>query len=525
MVPGIPAPAAVPRCHSEYFVDDEEDNFWWTRGIFQNPRAVVKWDHVDESRPSRGIVEPGRKVSYSELFFDLVMVTNISLLGEAYQHDKMHVLEIAVCYRVLYECWSTATLYATKYYTDDIISKMVMGALMFCFILCGVKLDAEFPDNASNLGFYAGVFHLVMLFPNFRVWSCLREYRTFVWRDALLPCIVKGFGLIASSYAPAEAVLPLFIIWPTASIIWTLIHYGCLRVPKAKRAPMDLDHFIDRRHCFRLIVLGEVVTGLTINPETYTWFNIGMIAAGFLVVFNMKLLAFDVDIVPLKRHCLHVGDVRRVVLFVESAFLFDGAMGLAGSCIKIVLGTLLKHGIAHGDHYYPDYERAKNAHLLLCACIAFGIAMLTIERLTHDHGHIFDDDDLKEKAADANAFAPPYEETKEETSRLLPNYGSTRQKKASWAADVEDPAPAVMTAKAREKEHWSKVFAKHIFRFQLCTRLLATVLATILGFVCLRIDQQYEFFLVLLGLFTVALTLNPKPQPEPKPKPQPQPKP
>lgn len=89
-----------PEC-----ADEDTNLFWWRRGLIQSPRAVVRWDHTDENRTSRGLAEKGRRVSWSELFLDLVLVTNVALLGDAYNSGDLTVVEASVLYRAIYNCW------------------------------------------------------------------------------------------------------------------------------------------------------------------------------------------------------------------------------------------------------------------------------------------------------------------------------------------------------------------------------------------------------------------------------------
>mmetsp|Transcript_38566 Transcript_38566/g.120753 ORF Transcript_38566/g.120753 Transcript_38566/m.120753 type:complete len:505 (-) Transcript_38566:204-1718(-) len=491
---------AKPKaCHAE----EEPENFWWQRGLFQPPRAVVKWDHTIEGKPSRGIAEPGRKVSYSELFFDLVLVTNISRLGESYQEGHLPLAAALVCYRVLYECWMASTTYASRYYTDDLLSKGVVGALMFVLVLCGLRLDDAFPANTRSLGFFAGVFHLVMFIPNARVWRCLPEYRTFALREALVPCLFKGTAFIAASiYAPEEYILVADVGIIVSAIVWSLIHYGCFMLPKANRAPIHVDHYIERRSCYRLIVFGEVITGVTVNPADYSFISIGLIALGFLLVFNAKLLAFDVDVVPVSRHVMRVGGVARVMTYIESAVIFDGTMGLMGSCVKIVLGTLIESETVADK----DYARAESAHLTLCFCVAIGIATLTIERLMHDHGHIFGE----EVAEDVDEKTPLVEETKYGSMVVREHFdaiGSPNVKSTIGDIEFVDELNADAIEAARNEKDYNRRLAKTIWGVQMACHVMGTAAATALGIVCLRIDEDFEFLLVLAALWGITASM------------------
>jgi len=220
----------------------EEESFWWRRGIFQKPRAVVRWDHTEEGKVSRGIAEEGRKVTWSELFFDLVFVTLIAKLGEAFQEGHLTLLQVIVMFRVLYDNWLVSTIYSCRFFTDDVPSKLFVGAQMFLLILAGLKLNEPFAESARNFLFFGGVFQLFTALPYLRVFFHLKEYRAFVVHDGIFPGLVKGACYIAISRGSVEWLVPgmLIVLVGMLSFMFCSYFFTCLRFKKANRVPMHV---------------------------------------------------------------------------------------------------------------------------------------------------------------------------------------------------------------------------------------------------------------------------------------------
>ncbi|KAJ8605660.1 hypothetical protein CTAYLR_000171 [Chrysophaeum taylorii] len=433
---------------------DEENAFWWQRGLIQAPRCVVKWDHVDEDRESKGIAEKGRKVTWSELFLDLILVTNIGKLGEAYQAGDLSLLEAVVLYRIIYACWWSTTQYAGRFFCDNLVDKYACtGLLMFLLCCAGLRIGGgyEFVATAQTVARAAAAYHAVMSVLYFRVVASLPSTRAHMVRHGVVPGVLEAVGnLVAARVSDPVWMLGALLFVGLFIPAFHGVGYNCFRIPKRDRVPVHVDHLIERRGCLRLILFGEVVTGCTITPARLGVTAILPVALAFLIVLNMKLLAFDVDVVPIKRHCYRVGGFFRPWIYLEAAFFFDVAMAVAGSCVRIVL-TLMLVTQPH------TWKRADDAHTLLCLCVATAIACLTLERLTHNLSHILG------------------------TDHWWTYWGTFRKQPY---LSIRDPDPS----------------ARRIFHVQLLTHVAIILLCVTLAAYCNTIDSPYELTLVVAGL-------------------------
>ncbi|KAJ8602859.1 hypothetical protein CTAYLR_008944 [Chrysophaeum taylorii] len=448
--------------HGQHEEEDEENWFWWQRGLVHAPRAVVVWDHTDESRESRGIVEPGRKVTWSELFLDLVLVTNVAKLGEAYQSGALSLMEVALLYRTIHNCWWSTTKYAMRFHTDDLPHKAKTGLCMFFLLFAGLRLGAPFGPAARQVALAAGLYHAVMAASVWRVVASIPEARRHMTRDALVPSILEAAGCLVASRLEAH-VFGLLTVLAFFELFWSaLVHYAWETLPKKERIPVHIHHLVERRGCIRLILMGEVVTGCAVSTRI-TPESVASVSLAFLSIFNMKLLAFDVDSVPSRRHAVRIGVFARPLIWLEAAFAFDFCMGIAGSCVRIILSMLTSDITS---------VRAEEAHVLLCASVAAAVLCLTLEHLMHDQAHVLG------------------------TRHCWTTWGRPSHKDHFEEKDDDDDDLAQ---------------ARRIFYFQVASEAGIFVSCVALAAYCSSIERDYEVLLVLASiaaLTTLAVVVN-----------------
>lgn len=305
-----------------------------------------------------------------------------------------------------------------------------------------------------------------------RVVVSIPPARKHMVRHGIVPSLMEAIGnlLAATFFRDPTKLLMVLAAVVFIDPVWHAIGYNFFRLLKRERVPIHVDHMIERRGCLRLILFGEVVTGCTITPKgPLTLAAIAPVALAFLVVLNMKLLAFDVDIVPIKRHCFRTGGYARPLLYLEAAWCFDVSMVIMGSCVKIVLTIMLADASERSS-----WVRADQAHLLLCLCVAVGFFCLTAERLTHDQSHILGNRSL--------------------LSVLLPCFRRKTPDAKIYGAIVpgrqQDPVGDGGDSLC-------------IFLLQLATHGLIIVLCIALAAYCNHIDEEYEHTLVLACLATM----------------------
>eukprot|EP00968_Pinguiococcus_pyrenoidosus_P022750 scaffold3350_cov268-Pinguiococcus_pyrenoidosus.AAC.17 len=280
---------------------------------------------------------------------------------------------------------------------------------------------------------------------------------------------------------------------------------------------------IERRGCLRLIVLGEVVTGVTVDPKNIDAMAISFILLGYLLVFNMKLLAFDVDVVHIDRHAWRRGGVYAVTI-TEADHLFDASIAALGSCVKIVLTVLLhadkdREGAgeerANGSNYIFQSEGKLEcalqhpqsltpacsiplslmgtAHLLLCGAVVVGLVALLLQRLCHVQ-------DFELQDMDANDVV-----NEPEGVELLDSEAS----QAGYGSINE--GHQLRRQETYKEARYNVQLAKAIYYVQMVMHVCTILMVAGLAVYCMSIQAEYEFLLVLVALWvltSILITVN-----------------
>eukprot|EP00968_Pinguiococcus_pyrenoidosus_P022742 scaffold3350_cov268-Pinguiococcus_pyrenoidosus.AAC.9 len=256
----------------------------------------------------------------------------------------------------------------------------------------------------------------------------------------------------------------------------------------------QLDHLVERRGCIRLIVFGEVITGCVVDPKSVDWMSVSMILLGYLLVFNMKLLAFDVDVVHLDRHVMRSGGPFRRFFAIESSVIFDGAMAALGSSVKIVLTALLREetdGVS--DEEQKNYVFSDVAHLLLCGSVAVGISALTVVRLCHTQDYELHSKRESEILHVQAGISMLHEEDEDYIHHDKHGYGATQDEKCHHLEATH----------LHSEGKFDVALAKFLFKLQIAVHIVVVIIVALLALYCLSIDEEYEFLLVLVALYVL----------------------
>ena len=117
--------------------------------IFQPPRLWIADDHTH------------RRVTWMELFFDLIFVAAVAEVGAplAADYSAAGLLRYAFLFVLIWWAWSGHTLYTTRFHRDDLVNRILL--LLQCFIAAVMAANAkEALDSRSSAGFgaaYAGM--------------------------------------------------------------------------------------------------------------------------------------------------------------------------------------------------------------------------------------------------------------------------------------------------------------------------------------------------------------------------------
>jgi low temperature requirement protein LtrA len=320
-----------------------------------------------------------RRVTWTELFFDLIFVAAVAEVGAplAKDYSPAGLLRYSFLFILIWWAWSGHTLYSTRFDHDDAVQRAL--TLLQCFIAAVMAANAkEALDSRSSAGFgaaYAGM-RVVLVVQYLRARS-VPETR------ALTTSYAIGFGVAALLWivsalldAPAR-----YWIWGVALAIDFLTPW--LAAKHSLRFPPDATHFPERFGLFTIILLGEFVAAVMRGIESQEYWSFPAAATAFssmAFAFVLRWWYFDVAESASTRH---VRSRRQAILFQIWHYahlpMFLG-IGIAGVGFQRMISL-------DGDEHL-----SRGAGWILCSAVALLTAALigmgaTSEASQRSRGH------------------------------------------------------------------------------------------------------------------------------------------
>jgi low temperature requirement protein LtrA len=209
-----------------------------------------------------------RKVTWLELFFDLVFVAAVAQVAEPLrEHYTLDgLVRFVPLFLLVWWAWTGRALFATRFDSDDWIQRMLTLFEMFAVAVMAAN-GRESLDSRSSAGFaaaYAAV-RIILLVHYWRA-SGIREARQ------LTIAYVIGHGLAATLWLASSLLLPgpRLATWAVAFLIdlatpWVAVNHSV-------RTPPHPAHLPERFGLFTLILLGESLVAVMRGIESQdTW--------------------------------------------------------------------------------------------------------------------------------------------------------------------------------------------------------------------------------------------------------------
>ncbi len=324
----------------------------------------------------RTIEESERTATWLELFYDLVFVAAVAIMGTRIVHDTSWtgVVSYLAYFALVWWLWASHTFYADRYDTDDLVYRLLAGAQMVAVAVIAVSLSLG--DAGSTQAFALGytLARVVLLLLYARAYRHVPETRELV-RGYLI-----GFGAasalwLISIVTPAPA---RFWIWAVAFAIDLATPYAVRKIQAA--APLDVSHLPERFGLFTILVLGESIVAVTVGLSHVSWqvsttvvgvFGLG--AATCLWWINFE----NLDGFVVRRR--GEGKNWRPTVWIYGHLPLAAALATFGVSIELAIV-----GADHG-HGYPTAAR-----WLLVTSVAFALASMAAIQFAsirdgHDH--------------------------------------------------------------------------------------------------------------------------------------------
>ena len=222
--------------------------------------------------------DAGRKVTWLELFFDLIFVAAVSQVAEPLreQYSLMGLVRFTPLFVLIWWAWTGHAVFSTRFDTDDVVQRGLTLVQMFAVAAMAANAKDAL-DSRSSAGFaaaYAAV-RFVLVAQYFRARQ-VPDARPLTTR------YLVGHGSAALLWL-ASAVVPApgrFWIWGLAFAID--LGTPWLAVPHSVKVPPDAAHLPERFGLFTLILLGESVVAVMQGMESQEDWTLAAATSAFL---------------------------------------------------------------------------------------------------------------------------------------------------------------------------------------------------------------------------------------------------
>ncbi len=237
-------------------------------------------------------LEPGRRVTWMELFFDLIFVAAVAQVGTHLQDDysPAGLMRFALLFVLIWWAWLGHTNFSTRFDTDDLVQRGLTALQIFLVAVMAINSTGAL-DSRDSAGFAAAysAMRLVLALQYLRA-RCIQKSRALANRYALSAAIAALLWLVSALVPAPER----YWIWAIALIVD--LGTPLVSTRHLVEVPHDAAHLPERYGLFSIILLGEsmvaVMTGMSHQEH---WSPVAASAAilGMAMVFSIWWCYFD----------------------------------------------------------------------------------------------------------------------------------------------------------------------------------------------------------------------------------------
>ncbi|KAJ3041417.1 hypothetical protein HDV00_009397 [Rhizophlyctis rosea] len=320
--------------------------------------------------------ESERKTTWLELFFDLLFVGLIAIVGHHYaEHPSASALgDYILLFLMSFRTWMDMLMFYDSFASNDIVQKVFVVWIMALLVGLGVNITygaaATHVQHTifyllTRLSFSATYLSYIIYYPHFR--------NSFI-------SMAAGFFIslpfwVSATVVREEIRVPLMFIGVfidiLASHVAIMLERYVPRFPKPEyRLAVNIEHLTERYGLFLIIVMGEVIVALFFPSESATP-TMPLLKAilGLMLALNLSWIYFDADGSRQALHAMRRSAFHGLAWTLMHLPVF-AAVVLAGSSLGYIVRASDDTGAdSHGtvdthDPVGPDTGASTSAHLV-----------------------------------------------------------------------------------------------------------------------------------------------------------------
>jgi low temperature requirement protein LtrA len=317
-------------------------------------------EQVDPVRPPDLNRQSDRSATRLELFFDLAFIFFVARCGEVLAADQSWhgALLFAGLLTAGWWGWTSTTLYANRFDTDDAVFRLLTLTAMAGVVAMAASVDQI--SGPAGRWFVLGyvLIRVALIAGYLRAWRHVPQARS----TARLYLIghTLGAGLWLASLAVATP--GRYWLWVAGVLVDAAWPTATSRLKDA--VPLHVEHLPERFALFIILVLGESVAAVVTGLHDGAWEPAVMVtaASAFLVAAALWWVYFDLSGAAAKRRLTRDGD--DVTKHGVHDFYIYSHLSLTISLVAVAVG--LEHAVLHGG----DTHLAPETRWLLGAAVA-----------------------------------------------------------------------------------------------------------------------------------------------------------
>jgi low temperature requirement protein LtrA len=228
-------------------------------------------------------IEPGRRVTWLELFFDLVFVAAVAQVGTHLRDDYSlaGLLRFSLLFVLIWWAWLGHTSFSTRFDTDDLVQRALTWLQMFLVAVMAINSTSAL-DSRDSAGFAAAysIMRLVLVAQFLRA-RRIRRARALTTRYAA-SCAIAAALWLTSALVPTPA---RFCLWALALAID--VATPLVTTKHLVDVPHDAAHLPERYGLFTIILMGESMVAVMTGMEHQEYWSVRAAASA---VFGMGLI-------------------------------------------------------------------------------------------------------------------------------------------------------------------------------------------------------------------------------------------